>query len=153
MEQFRTKPFVQKLLGMGDIDGLIRKVEELNLDNNEELINKIKHGEFTLRDMYEQFQNIMKMGPFGQLMGMIPGFSQDFMTKGHEQESSARLKRLLTIMDSMNDGELDNDNVKKTFERQPTRIPRIAQGAGVMEWEVHELLNQYTKFAQVGNTN
>ena len=45
-------------------------------DNNEELINKIKHGEFTIRDMYEQFQNIMKMGPFGQIMGMIPGFSQ-----------------------------------------------------------------------------
>ncbi len=60
-------------------------MEELNLDNNEELMNKIKHGEFTLRDMYEQFQNIMKMGPFGQIMGMIPGFSQDFMTKGTEQ--------------------------------------------------------------------
>ena len=138
---------------MGDIEGLLEAVEDLKLDDNKELEQKIQAGKFSLRDMYEQFQNIMKMGPFGQLMGMIPGFSQDFMTKGHEQESSARLKRLLTIMDSMNDGELDNDNVKKTFERQPTRIPRIAQGAGVMEWEVHELLNQYTKFAQVGNTN
>ena len=48
-EPFKTKPFVQKLLGMGDIEGLISEVEELNLDNNEELINKIKHGEFTLR--------------------------------------------------------------------------------------------------------
>ena len=36
-EPFRTKPFVQKLLGMGDIEGLINKVEELNLDNNDEL--------------------------------------------------------------------------------------------------------------------
>lgn len=35
---------------------------------------------------------------------MIPGFSQDFMSKGSEQESMARLKRLMTIMDSMNDG-------------------------------------------------
>lgn len=35
---------------------------------------------------------------------MIPGFSQDFMSKGTEQESMARLKRLMTIMDSMNDG-------------------------------------------------
>jgi len=39
-EPFKTKPFVSKLLGMGDIEGLINKVEELNLDNNEELINK-----------------------------------------------------------------------------------------------------------------
>jgi signal recognition particle subunit SRP54 len=53
----------------------------LSLDNNEELINKIKHGEFTLRDMYEQFQNILKMGPFGQIMGMIPGFSQVIQRK------------------------------------------------------------------------
>jgi len=149
MEQFRTKPFVQKLLGMGDIDGLIRKVEELNLDNNEELINKIKHGEFTLRDMYEQFQNIMKMGPFGQIMGMIPGFSQDFLSKGSEQESMARLKMLMTIMDSMNDGELDGKDGAKTFAKEPNRITRVAQGAGVMEREVNELLKQYTKFAQV----
>lgn len=91
--------------------------------------------------MYEQFQNIMKMGPFGQIMvsmtpavaaavsrdldtcsthsylsrraqpkhlfslsqGMIPGFGTDFMSKGNEQESMARLKKLMTIMDSMND--------------------------------------------------
>ena len=148
-EPFKTKPFVSKLLGMGDIEGLINKVEELNLDNNEELINKIKHGEFTLRDMYEQFQNIMKMGPFGQIMGMIPGFSQDFMTKGSEQESMARLKRLMTIMDSMNDGELDHKDGAKIFTREPGRVARVANGAGVMEREVQELLKQYTKFAQV----
>ena len=53
---------------MGDIEGLIDKVNELKLDDNEELLDKLKHGQFTLRDMYEQFQNIMKMGPFGQIM-------------------------------------------------------------------------------------
>lgn len=72
-EPFRVKPFIQKLLGLGDIEGLIDKVNELKLDENHELIEKLKHGEFTLRDMYEQFQNIMKMGPFNQIMGMIPG--------------------------------------------------------------------------------
>merc|ERR1711934_1342428 len=148
-EPFKTKPFVQKLLGMGDIEALISKVEELNLDNNEELINKIKHGEFTLRDMYEQFQNIMKMGPFGQIMGMIPGFSQDFLSKGSEQESMARLKMLMTIMDSMNDAELGGKDGAKTFAKEPNRVTRCAQGAGVMEREVNELLKQYTKFAQV----
>ena len=61
-------------------------------------------GEFTLRDMYEQFQNIMKMGPFNQIMGMIPGFPADFMSKANERESMARLKKLMTIMDSMSDG-------------------------------------------------
>ena len=53
---------------MGDIEGLIDKVNELNIENNEELMDKIKHGQFTLRDMYEQFQTVMKMGPFSQIM-------------------------------------------------------------------------------------
>ncbi|KAK2588645.1 hypothetical protein KPH14_006411 [Odynerus spinipes] len=149
LEPFKTKPFISKLLGMGDIEGLIDKVNELNLDDNEELLEKIKHGQFTLRDMYEQFQNIMKMGPFSQLMGMIPGFSQDFMSKGTEQESMARLKRLMTIMDSMNDAELDSRDGAKLFSKQPGRIVRVAQGAGITEKEVKDLITQYTKFAAV----
>nr|CAG4650870.1 EOG090X03VW [Simocephalus serrulatus]SVE94159.1 EOG090X03VW [Simocephalus serrulatus] len=149
LEPFRTKPFISKLLGLGDIEGLIDKVNELKLDDNEELIEKIKHGQFTLRDMYEQFTNIMKMGPFSQIMGMIPGFSQDFMTKGGEQESMARLKKLMTIMDSMNDAELDNQDGAKLFSKQPTRMARVARGSGVTEREVKELISQYTKFAAV----
>ncbi|KAJ8919742.1 hypothetical protein NQ315_006271 [Exocentrus adspersus] len=149
LEPFKTKPFISKLLGMGDIEGLIDKVNELKLEDNEELLEKIKHGQFTLRDMYEQFQNIMKMGPFSQIMGMIPGFSQDLMSKGSEQESMARLKRLMTVMDSMNDGELDNRDGAKLFTKQPGRVVRVAQGAGVTEKEVKELITQYTKFAAV----
>jgi len=56
---------------MGDIEGLVEKVEQLKLDNNEELLKKLKDGQFTLRDMYEQFQNIMKMGPINQIMVSI----------------------------------------------------------------------------------
>lgn len=55
-------------LGMGDLESLMEKVTELKLDDNEELVKKLKQGQFTLRDMYEQFQNIMKMGPFSQIM-------------------------------------------------------------------------------------
>merc|ERR1711962_51133 len=98
---------------------------------------------------YEQFTNVMKMGPFSQIMGMIPGFSQDFMTKGCEQESQARLKKLMTIMDSMNDQELDDADGSKKFSREPGRVRRVAAGAGVLEKEVQELLKQYAKFAQV----
>lgn len=172
-------------------------------------------GQFTLRDMYEQFQNIMKMGPFGQIMvhtrtrepsqlqhltfyysltafpsisfpfpslwciqGMIPGFGTDFMSKGNEQESMARLKKLMTIMDSMNDqgnaclllctaatpslnafldnekcfflcSELDSKDGAKLFSKQPNRIQRVARGSGVATRDVQELLTQYTKFAQM----
>jgi len=150
LELFKTKAFVQKLLGMGDLKGLMEKVEEIGLDqNNEALMKKIQHGEFTLRDMYEQFTNIMKMGPMSQIMGMIPGFSQDFMSKGSEQESMSRLKKLMTIMDSMNDRELDDADGAKKFSKEPGRVTRVAYGAGCTEKEVQELLKQYAKFAQV----
>ena len=52
LEPFHTKPFISKLLGLGDIESLIDKVNELKLDDNEELIEKIKHRQFTLRDIY-----------------------------------------------------------------------------------------------------
>lgn len=149
LEPFKTKPFISKLLGMGDIEGLIDKVNELKLDDNEELLEKIKHGQFTIRDMYEQFQNIMKMGPFSQIMSMIPGFSQDFMTKGSEQESMARIKKLMTMMDSMCDGELDHREGAKLFSKENSRVIRVARGSGVTEREVKDLISQYTKFAAV----
>lgn len=149
LEPFKTKPFISKLLGMGDIEGLIDKVNELKLDDNQELLEKIKHGQFTIRDMYEQFQNIMKMGPFSQIMGMIPGFSQDFMTKGSEQESMARIKKLMTMMDSMCDGELDHREGAKLFSKENSRVVRVARGSGVTEREVKDLIAQYTKFAAV----
>lgn len=148
-EEFKTKPFISKLLGMGDIEGLIEKVNDLKLEDNEQLIGKLKQGQFTLRDMYEQFTNVKKMGPMSQIMGMLPGFSTDFLTKGGEQESMARLKRLMTMMDSMTEQELDSIDGQKLFAKQPTRISRVARGSGVQELEVKELLAQYGKFAQM----
>lgn len=53
------------------------------------------------------------------------------MSKGSEQESMARLKKLMTIMDSMNDSELDNRDGAKLFSKQPGRAIRVAQGSGV----------------------
>jgi len=148
-EEFRVKPFVSKLLGMGDLEGLIDKVNELKLEENEDLIEKLKHGEFTLRDMYEQFTNIMKMGPFNQILSMIPGFGADLLKGASEAESMSRLKRLMTIMDSMSDSELDSKEGSKIFSKQPTRLARVAQGSGVRVREVQELLIQYNKFAGV----
>ena len=148
-ELFKVKPFLQKLLGMGDIEGLVEKVSEMGLEDNEELIKRLKQGQFTLRDMYEQFQNIMKMGPFSQIMSMIPGFGPDFMTKGNEQESVSRLKKLMTIMDSMADGELDHPKANDLFSKEGTRLGRVARGSGTSIGEVKELLSQYKKFADM----
>ena len=67
-EPFKTKPFISKLLGMGDIEGLVEKVEQLKLENNEELLEKLKHGQFTLR--YD-FINNSKIHKFTDVLHCI----------------------------------------------------------------------------------
>lgn len=146
LEAFKTRPFISKLLGMGDIEGLIDKVNELKLEDSEELIGKLKQGQFTLRDMYEQLQNIQKMGPFNQIIGMLPGFGQDFLPKGSEGESTAKLKRMMTMMDSMNDWELDHLAGQKLFSKEHGRINRVARGSGVSRGEVRHFLTNFTSF-------
>jgi len=151
LELFEEKAFISKLLGMGDIQGLMEKVKDLNMDE-EQMMKDIQKGKFTLRNMYEQFQNIMKLGPISQVMGMIPGLSSVFGQAGgqvSDQESMKRLKKLMTIMDSMNDKELDDVDASKTFAKQPSRVTRVACGAGVTVNEVHALMDQFKKFSQV----
>lgn len=61
----------------------------------------------------------------------------------------ARIKKLMTMMDSMSDNELDNRDGAKLFTKQPTRTVRVSRGSGVTEREVKDLISQYTKFAAV----
>eukprot|EP00123_Amoebidium_parasiticum_P018420 comp24197_c0_seq4/m.44421 comp24197_c0_seq4/g.44421 ORF comp24197_c0_seq4/g.44421 comp24197_c0_seq4/m.44421 type:complete len:524 (-) comp24197_c0_seq4:65-1636(-) len=145
-EQFQTRPFVSKLLGRGDIGGLVNLVQDLKLDDNKDLINKLQQGQFSLRDMYEQLQNVMKMGPMNKIMGMLPGM-EGMMDPSMAQEGTKRLKRQMTIMDSMTADELDGDG--KCFTDKPGRMIRVARGSGTSVAEVDMLLQQYRQMAQM----
>ncbi|KAG5523294.1 hypothetical protein RHGRI_035192 [Rhododendron griersonianum] len=153
-EVFDVKPFVSRLLGMGDLSGFMDKIKEVvPMDQQPELLQKLSEGNFTLRVMYEQFQNLLKMGPIGQVFSMLPGFSADLMPKGHEKEGQAKIKRYMTMMDSMtNQGntrlpvlELDNSNPKLMNE---SRMMRIARGSGRPVREVMELFEEYKRIAK-----
>lgn len=147
-EPFNTKSFVSRLLGMGDISGLLSMFEEQKMLEQPELYKKLMQGtgDFTFRDMYEQFQNLLKLGPLSKVMSMIPGLS-NVMGPGKEKESVDRIKRFMTIMDSFTQQELDSDN--KTFNTDPNRILRIARGAGVPVRAVHEVLETFKPFKKV----
>lgn len=144
-EQFDAKSFIRRLLGLGDIDRLFSVVQEaIPADKQPELMNKIQQGKFSLRDMYEQFQTVMKMGSISQLMSMIPGMSSGLLEKGNEKEGIARIKRFMCMMDSMTDDELDG---KKTMI--PSRITRVARGSGTSVREVTLLLEEHKRFAKM----
>lgn len=71
------------------------------------MMERLQKGEFSLRDMRDQFQTVLKMGPLDKMMDMLPGFAGDLIPKGREKESEARIKGFLTMMDSMTFDELD----------------------------------------------
>ncbi|KAJ8774141.1 hypothetical protein K2173_009572 [Erythroxylum novogranatense] len=146
-EVFDVKPFVSRLLGMGDWSGFMDKIHDVvPMDQQPELLQKLTEGTFTLRIMYDQFQNILNMGPIGQMFQMLPGFSAELMPKGHEKESQAKLKRYMTIMDSMTAEELDSTNPKLM---NASRIMRIARGSGRQVRDVEEMLEEYKRLAKV----
>ncbi|CAO3607844.1 unnamed protein product [Cunninghamella blakesleeana] len=149
LDRFEPKPFIRKMLGMGDMRDLVEKVQDMKLDQNKNLMENIKQGQYSLRDMYEQFQQISKMGPLSKIMGAIPGMPAD-MLAGSEEEGSKRIKRMMCIMDSMTDKELDSDG--KIFQENRTRITRVAKGSGTTVHEVEEILSQYQRFAEMVKT-
>jgi signal recognition particle subunit SRP54 len=151
-EDFETEKFVKRLLGRGDWGGFIDKVKDVlpEEEQQEELLAKITKGEFTLRIMYDQFANIMKMGPMSQVMSMIPGFSNAIMPQGSEKEGQARVKKFMTIMDSMTDKELDSSSTKLLGEK--SRLERWARGSGCSILEVQMLVEEYKRLAKVFTT-
>ena len=108
------------------------------------MVENIQKGEFSLRDMRDQFSSVLNMGPLSQVVSMIPGLSSNLIPKGREKESTARIKRFLCIMDSMTDEELDC--IKPMSD---LRLLRIAKGSGCRPEEVAFLLEEHKKFAKM----
>ncbi|CEM20753.1 unnamed protein product [Vitrella brassicaformis CCMP3155] len=144
-ESFEAKSFVSRLLGLGDIGGLFNTIKEaVPLDKQPDIINRIAKGIFTIRDLYEQFQNVLKMGPLSQVMSMIPGIGANLIPKGQEKEGVRRIQKFMTMMDSMTNDELDC--VKQMND---SRILRVAKGSGSSIREVKELLEEYKRFSKL----
>jgi len=97
-----------------------------------------------MKDMRDQFQSVLSMGPLGQVVSMIPGLNQNMIPKGREKEGTARIKRFLCMMDSMTEEELTSVEEKPIFN--DARIFRIAKGSGTRPEEVVLLLQEYMKF-------
>ncbi|PIM99418.1 Signal recognition particle, subunit Srp54 [Handroanthus impetiginosus] len=127
-EVFDVKPFVSRLLGMGDWSGFMDKIHEVvPMDQQPELLQKLSEGNFTLRIMYEQFQNILKMGPIGQVCQLPANLP-------------------LILMACFNFSKLDSSNPKLMNE---SRILRIARGAGRPVRDVMEMLEEYKRLAKI----
>ncbi|PIN75946.1 signal recognition particle protein [Candidatus Woesearchaeota archaeon CG10_big_fil_rev_8_21_14_0_10_36_11] len=139
LEVFHPQRFVGRLIGMGDLETLLEKAQEvISEDQAKDMQAKFLKGEFNLIDLYEQMKAMKKMGSFKKIMGMIPGMGSMKLPKEMLDVQEGKLEKWKIAMDSMTQEELESPDVMNT-----ERIDRISAGSGIKIGEVRELLKQY----------
>ncbi len=139
LEPYDPKSFVARLLGLGDITGLLTRVERLLKKEvyDREKLRKIARGKLTLLDVVEQFESIEKMGGLYKIFSYLPGFSNK-LRKEDIEKLETTLKKWKVAIDSMTIEEKIDPTIIKG-----SRITRISRGSGVEEKAIKDLIKQY----------
>ncbi|MGQ4614690.1 signal recognition particle protein [Nocardia sp. R7R-8] len=134
---FHPDRMASRILGMGDVLTLIEQAEQVyDAEQAEEAARKIGSGELTLEDFLDQMLAIRKMGPIGNLLGMLPGAGQ--MKDVLAQVDDKQLDRVQAIIRGMTPGERANPKIINASRRL-----RIANGSGVQVSEVNQLVDRF----------
>ena len=146
LEPFDPSRFVGRLLGMGDLQGLLERVREAEVKVPRRRARAFLSGRFTLTDMYEQFEAMQRMGPISKILRMIPGFGYEIPDEMMEV-AGEQIKKWRAIIQSMTPEERENPKIIKS-----SRIRRIARGSGTSETDVKLLLQQYNRLKKMIKT-
>jgi len=142
LERFDPKAFVGRLMGFGDVKGLLEKFEEhVEKDQAEDMAKRMMSGKFTLVDVYQQLEQVKKMGPLNKVAEMLPGFGgmMQKMPKDMMNVQEEKLKRFKPILNSMTQAELETPKLSHA------RVERIAKGSGTKPEDVRALIAQYNQ--------
>jgi signal recognition particle subunit SRP54 len=141
-EQFHPDRMAGRILGMGDMLTLIEQAEQaFEKDQAEAAAEKLLEGEFTLDDFLEQMQQLKKMGPLGNVLGMMPGMPKEL--KGAEIGDD-QLKPVEAIIRSMTPLER-----RKPEIINGSRRARIATGSGTSVADVNRLVKQFAEMQKM----
>jgi signal recognition particle subunit SRP54 len=136
-EVFHPDRMAGRILGMGDVLSLIEQAEQVfDAQQAEEAAAKIGTGELTLEDFLEQMLAVRKMGPIGNLLGMLPGGAQ--MKEALAEVDDSHLDRLQAIIRGMTPQERADPKIINASRRL-----RIANGSGVTVNEVNQLVDRF----------
>jgi signal recognition particle subunit SRP54 len=142
LEPFHPDRMASRILGMGDVLTLIEKAEEAyDQQEAEKAAAKLQKGQFTLEDFLEQMQQIKKMGPLQNIIGMLPGIPKE-LKKAEIDESE--LGRVEAIIRSMTPQERREPAIINGSRRQ-----RIADGSGMTTTDVNQLLKQFKEMQKM----
>ncbi len=145
IELFSADRFARRILGMGDVVGLVEKAAEVvEREDAEEMMKKLTSGQFSITDLLKQLRQIKKMGGMGGLMGMIPGFGKLQKQMAAAQMNYKVITHQEAVILSMTAKERENINLLNASRRK-----RIASGSGTSVQEVNRLIKQYMEMAKV----
>ncbi len=139
LETYDPSRLASRILGMGDVIGLIERAEEtIDVETAQEQTMRLLSGEFTLEDFSKQLSQVMKMGPIGKIMGMLPGEFGKMSQSVDPQEAEKRVRSTQAIIQSMTPSERQNPKILNASRRK-----RIAAGSGTQVYDVNQLVKQY----------
>ena len=148
LEAFYPDRLAGRILGMGDMLSLIERAKEsMGEDDTDRFADKMKRGTFDLQDFVEQLRKVRKMGPLGQLVGMLPGFNKIKMQLDVDNMDESFFNKAEAIVMSMT----------KWERRHPDKIDgkrrkRIARGSGTDATQVNQLLKQFFEARKIART-
>ena len=144
LEPFHPDRLVSRILGMGDVLSLIERAEQVyDEEEARKMEKKLRKGSFDFHDFLTAMEQMRKLGPFQQILGMIPGLGQ--LTKGDEELISDKdMKRIEAIILSMTHEERRNPQIIKGSRKE-----RIAKGSGTQVQDVSALINQFKQMQRM----
>lgn len=139
-DAFDPEAMASRILGMGDIVGLVKDVQKsINIAEAEKLAQKISQGDkFDLNDFRAQLAQMNNMESFSSILEKLPAQFQEAASKVNDEEAKKSVRRTMGIIDSMTPFERRKPDLIKA-----SRKKRIAAGAGVPVQEVNRLLKQF----------
>jgi signal recognition particle subunit SRP54 len=145
IESFQPERIAGRILGMGDVVGLVeRAADAIQQEDAEKLAKKLVKGEFTLQDMADQFAQLRKLGDVKGLLGMLPGIGKLKQQIADAKIDEKMIGRQEAIILSMTPAERCNPKLLNASRRR-----RVAAGSGASVQDVNRLLKQHQQMGKM----
>jgi signal recognition particle subunit SRP54 len=139
IEEYNPGRLASRILGMGDVLGLIEKAESVfDQEEAEKQAEKLMSGEFSLEDFAKQLKQMRKMGPLGQILEMLPGQMGQVARQVDPRDAEDQLKQIEAVINSMTVEERRNPKILNASRRR-----RIARGSGLEVQVVNQVMKRF----------
>ncbi len=146
LEPFHPDRMAKRILDMGDVLTLVEKAQDaINEDEAMGMMKNLEKGRFTINDFLKQLETLNRLGSMGSLLKMIPGMGGMLRQMGDLSPAENEMKRMRVLINSMTKHEREDTKLL----RQPSRVARIAKGAGRQEGDVRDFLQKFDQMEKM----